>query len=196
MAVDRHTRRRTGQHHPDRGRHPRPTSVTHLLRHGAAVALLGACAALIPQTAATAHQVTTPATAGSRAVAAVAAQKAPARATSAARTKKLTARAANTPRKARAVARVLVAEHGWSTRQYTCLVKLWNKESRWRVTAKNSSSSAYGIPQALPGRKMRSAGHAWRTDAATQITWGLSYIEGRYASPCRAWQHSRTRGWY
>ncbi|BFU45132.1 hypothetical protein [Krasilnikovia sp. MM14-A1004] len=181
--AERHTRLRAGNHRPDRGKHPRTTRVTHLLRHGAAVALIGACTALIPPVATPAHAAPS--------VAAVAAHKTLPRAP-----KKLTARAANTPTGARAVARAMVADRGWSTKQYTCLVKLWNKESHWRVTAKNSSSRAYGIPQALPGHKMRSAGHAWRTDAATQIRWGLGYIEGRYDTPCQAWSHSRSRGWY
>ncbi|RZU54042.1 hypothetical protein EV385_5979 [Krasilnikovia cinnamomea] len=201
--AERHTRRRTGDHRPDRGSHPRRTTLRQLLRHGAAVAVLGAGAALMPQAAATAH--------GPVAAHQAAVPKSPARATSAAAkkltapaagklkapaAKKRTARAANTPKGARATARVMVAQRGWSTKQYKCLAKLWHKESRWRVTAKNSSSSAYGIPQALPGRKMRSAGRAWRTDAATQIRWGLRYIEGRYDTPCRAWGHSRSTGWY
>ena len=89
----------------------------------------------------------------------------------------------------------MLARRGWSS-QYRCLNSLWTKESNWRVTADNPTSSAYGIPQALPGSKMRSAGADWRTNPATQITWGLRYIDGRYGTPCAAWNHFRSRNWY
>ena len=65
----------------------------------------------------------------------------------------------------------------------------------WRVNAANSSG-AYGIPQALPGSKMASAGADWQTNPATQIAWGLGYIAGRYGTPCGAWDHSESNGWY
>jgi hypothetical protein len=64
------------------------------------------------------------------------------------------------------------------------------------VTAENASSGAYGIPQALPGSQMASAGSDWRTDAATQIKWGLTYIQQRYGSPCGAQAHEQSSGWY
>ncbi len=80
--------------------------------------------------------------------------------------------------------------------EYDCLVALWNKESRWNVYAENKSSGAYGIPQAPPGSKMASAGEDWATNADTQIRWGLGYIKGRYSSPCGAWAHSQSNGWY
>jgi hypothetical protein len=63
------------------------------------------------------------------------------------------------------------------------------------VTAENPDG-AYGIPQALPGSKMASAGPDWQTNATTQITWGLEYIDGRYGNPCGAWAHSQATGWY
>lgn len=80
--------------------------------------------------------------------------------------------------------------------EYNCLVALWNKESRWNVYAHNSSSGAYGIPQAVPGSKMASAGADWATNPDTQIRWGLGYIQGRYGSPCAAWATSQSQGWY
>lgn len=97
---------------------------------------------------------------------------------------------------AKATARALVADRGWGSDQFTCLEKLWQKESGWNYKAYNSSSGAYGIPQALPGSKMASAGNNWKTSAATQIRWGLSYIDGRYGTPCGAWKHSQSVGWY
>jgi len=93
------------------------------------------------------------------------------------------------------IASALLASHGWSGSQFGCLVNLWNRESGWRVNAANPSG-AYGIPQALPGSKMASAGSDWRTSAETQIKWGLGYIEDRYGSPCGAWAHSQSHNWY
>ena len=83
----------------------------------------------------------------------------------------------------------------WGDDQFACLLSLWNRESGWRVNAANSSG-AYGIPQALPGSKMASAGADWQTNPATQIAWGLGYIAGRYGTPCGAWDHSESNGWY
>ncbi len=84
---------------------------------------------------------------------------------------------------------------GMGDDQFSCLVSLWNRESHWSTTAGNASG-AYGIPQALPGSKMASAGPDWQTNATTQITWGLHYITGRYSTPCAAWAHSEAMNWY
>jgi hypothetical protein len=73
---------------------------------------------------------------------------------------------------------------------------LWDRESSWNVFASNPYSGAYGIPQAVPGSKMASAGRHWRTSARTQIRWGLRYIRSRYGKPRRAWEHERATGWY
>lgn len=89
-----------------------------------------------------------------------------------------------------------VAARGWASTEFDCLVALWSKESGWRVNAYNASSGAYGIPQALPGSKMATAGDDWETNAGTQIEWGLGYISGRYDTPCGAWAHSQAYGWY
>lgn len=95
------------------------------------------------------------------------------------------------------VARALMAdEYGWGTDQFSCLVSLWQRESNWNYRARNSSSGAYGIPQALPGAKMASAGADWQTNPRTQILWGLGYIEDRYGTPCSALGHSHSVGWY
>lgn len=100
------------------------------------------------------------------------------------------------PASAQGIARsMMAANYGWGDDQFACLVSLWNRESGWRVNAANSSG-AYGIPQALPGSKMASAGADWQTNPATQIAWGLGYIAGRYSTPCGAWGHSESNGWY
>jgi hypothetical protein len=97
---------------------------------------------------------------------------------------------------AQLIAYNMLISMGMGDDQFSCLVSLWNKESHWSTTAGNPVSGAYGIPQALPGSKMASAGPDWQTDATTQITWGLGYIDGRYGSPCAAWAHSEASNWY
>jgi hypothetical protein len=94
------------------------------------------------------------------------------------------------------IAKQMLGQFGWSGSQFSCLEPLWERESGWDVTAENPSSGAYGIPQALSGSLMASAGPDWQTDAATQIRWGLTYIQGRYGSPCGAWAHEEADGWY
>ncbi len=94
------------------------------------------------------------------------------------------------------IAQSMLGSFGWSSSQFSCLQPLWNQESGWSVTASNPTSGAYGIPQALPGSKMASAGADWQTNAATQIRWGLGYIQSAYGSPCAAWSHEQAYGWY
>ena len=97
---------------------------------------------------------------------------------------------------AKKIAKRKLKDYGWDDSQFDCLDKLWTRESGWRWNAENPSSGAYGIPQSLPGSKMASAGQDWKTNAATQIKWGLGYIQQRYQSPCGAWAHSESTGWY
>ena len=97
---------------------------------------------------------------------------------------------------AQAIALEMVLARGWDMTEFSCLVALWTRESNWNAYSHNSSSGAYGIPQALPGEKMASAGDDWATNPATQITWGLGYITDRYGTPCGAWGHSEEKGWY
>ena len=104
--------------------------------------------------------------------------------------------AAPNPGSAQAAARQMVLARGWGEDQYSCLYNLWQRESNWNVYAQNRSSGAYGIPQALPGSKMATAGADWQTNPITQINWGLGYIAGRYGTPCGAWGHSESVGWY
>ncbi len=94
-------------------------------------------------------------------------------------------------------ARRMLRQKGWSADyQFPYLDKLWERESGWNVHAENPFSGAYGIPQAVPGSKMASAGPNWPNSAKTQIRWGLDYIRGRYNSPRRAWLHEEADGWY
>jgi hypothetical protein len=105
-------------------------------------------------------------------------------------------RKALTSKNPKVVARAMLGRYGWGASQFGCLDRLWTKESKWSLTATNPSSGAYGIPQALPGSKMASAGSDWRLNPVTQISWGLGYIRARYGSPCGAWGHSMASGWY
>ena len=94
----------------------------------------------------------------------------------------------------------MAAAMGWTGNEWDALYQLWQHESGWNYLADNPSSHAHGIPQALPGSKMASAGKDWMTNPATQIKWGLNYIKGRsdYGSPSRAWDlwQSRSPHWY
>jgi len=99
------------------------------------------------------------------------------------------------PGTAQRIAYNMLASFGFSTDQFGCLNNIWTRESGWRYNAANASG-AYGIPQALPGSKMASAGADWQTNPATQIRWGLGYIKGRYGTPCNAWAFWQANGWY
>ena len=100
------------------------------------------------------------------------------------------------PGTAQAIAYQMLPSFGFNAKQqYPCLDNIWMNESGWRVNAYNASG-AYGIPQALPGSKMASAGPNWQTSATTQIKWGLGYIKGRYGTPCAAWGFWQANGWY
>ncbi|WP_265560941.1 phage tail tape measure protein [Streptomyces hygroscopicus] len=96
------------------------------------------------------------------------------------------------------IGETLAAAYGWSGPQWAALKSLWNGESGWNERALNASSGAYGIPQSLPASKMASAGSDWRTNAATQIKWGLDYIRSVYGNPLNAYSQwlARSPHWY
>ncbi|MGO9778806.1 MAG: lytic transglycosylase domain-containing protein [Streptosporangiaceae bacterium] len=104
--------------------------------------------------------------------------------------------ASTASRSPQSIAQAMLGSFGWPASQFSCLEPLWAAESGWSVTASNPSTGAYGIPQAMPGSKMASAGPNWQTSAETQIRWGLGYIKSRYGSPCVAWNHEEAYGWY
>ncbi|WP_078855762.1 transglycosylase SLT domain-containing protein [Streptomyces sp. SCSIO 75703] len=80
--------------------------------------------------------------------------------------------------------------------QWQCFSNIVNHESSWNYKAVNPSSGAYGLFQALPGSKMSSVGADWQTNPATQIKWGLNYMDSRYGSPCDAWAFWQANHWY
>jgi resuscitation-promoting factor RpfB len=96
-----------------------------------------------------------------------------------------------------ALGKRLAAADGWgSGSQWSCLDALWTRESGWRSVWNYQGSGAYGIPQSLPASKMAAAGSDYMTNPATQIRWGLGYIASTYGTPCGAWSHETTDGWY
>ena len=104
---------------------------------------------------------------------------------------------ARQPDGAREIAKNLTTNtYQWSDAQFACLDQLWTKESHWNYKARNKSSGAHGIAQALPATKMEVVGTDWRTNPVTQITWGLKYISERYETPCKAWSKFKRSRWY
>jgi hypothetical protein len=144
-----------------------------------------------------AEKATAAKAAAAKAAAVKSAQQAVARKAAAQRAQSARQAAAITPSGSpQQVAERMLGQFGWSSSQFSCLQPLWEHESGWSVTAENPTSGAFGIPQSLPGAQMASAGADWQTNAATQIRWGLTYIQGRYGSPCGAWAHERSSNWY
>lgn len=95
------------------------------------------------------------------------------------------------------IARQIAAnKYGWGADQFECYNNIIMRESRWDPFADNPTSSAYGIPQALPGKRMASHGADWKTNPVTQIRWGLDYVKERFGTPCKAWSFKRAKGWY
>jgi len=91
---------------------------------------------------------------------------------------------------------MMLNKYEWGEDEFTCYDAIIMRESKWDPYADNPHSTAYGIPQALPGNRMAAFGDDWRTNPATQITWGLDYVEQRYGTPCQAWSFKRGHGWY
>ncbi|MER7465262.1 transglycosylase SLT domain-containing protein [Streptomyces sp. NPDC097981] len=96
------------------------------------------------------------------------------------------------PMSAKAIAHQMIKDPA----QFAAFNNIVSRESGWNHTATNSSSGAYGLVQALPGSKMASAGADWKTNPATQIKWGLDYMNSRYGSPVGAWNFWQAHHWY
>ncbi|WP_266998588.1 transglycosylase SLT domain-containing protein [Streptomyces sp. NBC_00354] len=96
------------------------------------------------------------------------------------------------PTSAKAIAQQMIKDPA----QFAAFNNIVSRESGWNHTATNASSGAYGLVQALPASKMASAGADWKTNPATQIKWGLDYMNDRYGSPVGAWNFWQTHHWY
>ena len=97
-------------------------------------------------------------------------------------------------------ARHIKAKYGWKDAQMSCLTKLWQRESSWRIVAKGSGGKYLGIPQL--SRTIVVASNIpvalFRSSPEIQIHLGAKYIKLRkgYGSPCAALKHSLRKGWY
>ena len=91
---------------------------------------------------------------------------------------------------------IMNTDYAWGEDEYSCLNRLWTKESHWNYKAHNYRSGAHGIPQALPAVKMEVISSDWRTNPVTQIRWGLRYIDIRYETPCQAWAKFKRSRYY
>ncbi|MCX3059509.1 aggregation-promoting factor C-terminal-like domain-containing protein [Streptomyces beihaiensis] len=96
------------------------------------------------------------------------------------------------PTSAKAIAQQKIG----NSKQFQCFDNIVSRESGWNPSATNASTGAYGLVQALPANKMASAGSDWKTNPATQIKWGINYMNERYGSACGAWAHWQANGWY
>ncbi len=87
-------------------------------------------------------------------------------------------------------------EAGVSENDLEAAIYIIYHESGCRVDAKNPYSGAYGIPQALPGTKMASAGPDWETNPVTQLRWMHNYVTNRYGGWQGALAFKQQHGWY
>lgn len=71
-----------------------------------------------------------------------------------------------------------------------------NHESGWNPKAKNPSSDAYGIGQALPPSKMAKFGGDYMTNPITQLKWMKSYVNERYGGIDGAYDFWKSHNWY
>ena len=84
----------------------------------------------------------------------------------------------------------------WGDAYWPYFEDIVRRESGWNIHATNPSSGAYGIPQALPGDKMASAGADWRTNGYTQLRWMVGYLASRWGNPLNADVNEQKNHWY
>jgi hypothetical protein len=180
---------------PEAARQDSDSSAT-LVQHAYRLRLAQAQAAIARRQAAKKAAERAARKAAAAAAARAAARAAASQARATAQPSQAASAAAAAPGSPRQIAQAMLGSFGWPASEFSCLDPLWAHESGWSVSAYNAGSGAFGIPQALPGSRMASAGPDWQTNPATQIKWGLEYIKGTYGSPCAAWAHSQATGWY
>ena len=89
-----------------------------------------------------------------------------------------------------------MAAVGISPSDYGYVNYIMERESHWNPLAKNRTSGATGICQALPGSKMASAGADWETNPITQLRWCNGYAIGRYGSWAKAYEFWTQHHWW
>ena len=90
----------------------------------------------------------------------------------------------------------MLLKYEWGADEFKSLNKVIMHESSWNYKAVNKKSGACGLFQALPCRKMRSAGKNYRKSYKVQVKWGLKYIKNRYGTPSNAWRFWQKHHWY
>lgn len=88
------------------------------------------------------------------------------------------------------------SHYNWGTKQYNCLVRVWEYESHWNY--KSQSKKYLGIPQLNIGY-VKAHGYTRKSFLKSyrpQVRLGLKYIKKRYGNPCKAWSHINRTGWY
>ena len=94
-------------------------------------------------------------------------------------------------------AKIQVLKQWHSTQEFTCLEKMWERESHWNPRALNKSSGAFGIAQFLPSTWGNYKLPYKPTSPKVQIDAGLRYItKHNYGSPCKAWKFWQRHYWY
>ncbi|MGL4662999.1 MAG: ubiquitin-like domain-containing protein [Culicoidibacterales bacterium] len=82
--------------------------------------------------------------------------------------------------------KALMKAAGIQESDYEYVNYIIDRESKWNISATNSSSGAFGLPQSLPATKMASEGSDWKTNPVTQLKWANKYAKSRYGS----WKHA------
>jgi hypothetical protein len=90
-----------------------------------------------------------------------------------------------------------IARELLTKKHFACFTKLMGKESAWKPSAKNPTSSAKGIGQLLDST-YRNLGMKHSQAGVPQVVATLAYIGRKYGSsgPCGAWKHFQRHNWY
>lgn len=86
-------------------------------------------------------------------------------------------------------------QFGWTGAELQAWYTLGMKESGWRHTAQNPTSTAYGIGQFL-NSTWAGVGHTKTSDPRTQVLAMAKYIRNRYGSPSKALAFHLKNNWY
>lgn len=86
-------------------------------------------------------------------------------------------------------------QYGWSGPELQAWYTLGMKESGWRNTAQNPTSTAYGIGQFL-NSTWKGVGMTKTSDPRLQVIAMAKYIKNRYGSPSRALAFHLRNNWY
>lgn len=94
-----------------------------------------------------------------------------------------------------AIVEAAATKRGWTGSEWAALFQLVTRESGFRNTAQNPTSTAYGMFQFLDST-WASYGGTKTSNPVLQTKYGLDYIASRYKDPLGAWAHETAYGWY